>query len=131
MSGWTFEENRFVDCDTGFFVGGGRSTTLANSTFVNCSLAVHVDNRGMTWEAAQCAPDGSSMADVAAVLAGPAAAAWRERWPELEAMADVCVPVDNRVVDNRYDARTTTFIDASDADLAAWRDVVRGNSRGV
>ena len=46
-------------------------------------------------------------------------------------MADVCVPVDNRVVDNRYDARTTTFIDASDADLAAWRDVVRGNSRGV
>ena len=131
MSGWTFEENRFVDCDTGFFVGGGRSTTLANSTFVNCSLAVHVDNRGMTWEAAQCAPNGTSMADVAAVLAGPAAAAWSRRWPELEAMTDVCVPVDNRVVDNRYDARTATFIDASDADLAAWRDVVRGNSRGL
>ena len=85
----------------------------------------------MNREAAQCGPNGTSMADVAAVLAGPAAAAWSRRWPELEAMADVCVPVDNRVVDNRYDARTTTFIDASDADLAAWRDVVRGNSRGV
>ena len=130
MSGWHFDQNRFVDCDVGFFIGGGRRTTLSNSTFVNCSLAVHLDNRGMGWEKSQCGPNGTSVADVEAVLAGPAAALWSERWPELTNITDddLCVPVYNRIVDNRYDADTKKFMDASPEDAAAWRDVVSGNS---
>ena len=36
MSGWRWENNRFEDCDTGFFIGGGRSTIATGNHFERC-----------------------------------------------------------------------------------------------
>ena len=133
MSGWRFENNTFDDCDTALFIGGGRSTVATGNTFSNCNLAVHLDNRGMNWEASQCkSPSGTSFKDVEAVLAGPAAKEWTARFPELlkiHAGDHLCVPVYNQIEGNTYDKGSVKkFIDASDADIAAWLDVVKDNT---
>ena len=46
--------NTFINCHAGSFIGGGRRNQVLNNTYYNCSLAVHVDNRGMTWQADEC-----------------------------------------------------------------------------
>ena len=132
ISGWRFENNSFVDCEVGLFIGGGRSTVATGNVFTNCSrTAVHLDNRGMNWESMECAGNGTAAyAEVVAVLNGPSGAEWRRRWgPELlniSGMDHLCVPVYNRITDNVY-SDCGRFIDAGDDDLAAWLDVVTRN----
>ena len=130
MSGWHFEGNHFEDCDTGFFVGGGRDNHAVNNTFTNCNLAVHIDNRGMNWEKNQCeAPSGGSFTDVEAMTGGPAGKEWLSRWPALSDILKqdhICTPVYNRITGNRY-TNCTTFIDASPSDTSSWLCNVSGN----
>ena len=54
MSGYLIYNNTFVNCHAGSFIGGGRRNKVLNNTYYNCSLAVHVDNRGMSWQADEC-----------------------------------------------------------------------------
>ena len=54
MSGYMIYNNTFINCHAGSFIGGGRRNQVLNNTYYNCSLAVHVDNRGMTWQADEC-----------------------------------------------------------------------------
>ena len=56
MSGYTIEGNQFFNCQCGSFIGGGRRNTIQNNTYYDCDLCVHIDNRGMNWMKAYCAP---------------------------------------------------------------------------
>jgi len=117
-SGWTIEDNSFVDCQTGMFVGGGRDNVVRHNSFAHCDTAVHVDNRGMNWEKSGCAEDLSLAQE-------------SFKWPAWSKYAitltEPCVPVNNTIEDNTY-CECGKFVDVSSADLAAWKDVVANNN---
>ena len=129
MSGWLWENNNFSDSDTCFFVGGGRSNVARGNRFERCDLAVHVDDRGLSWEAAQCAANGSSYADVEQVLSGPAVDTWAALYPDVVAIQQLdhlCTPVYNQIINNTH-KDCDAFIDQTQETLDAWLDVVSGN----
>lgn len=56
MSGYEIYNNTFKNCHVGTFIGGGRDNSVYNNHYYNCSIAVHEDNRGLTWEKSFCSP---------------------------------------------------------------------------
>ena len=54
MSGYTIVNNKFFNCHCGTFIGGGRRNLVQNNFYQTCSLAVHVDDRGLTWQKEDC-----------------------------------------------------------------------------
>jgi hypothetical protein len=54
MSGWTIEDNRFVDCQTGSFIGGGRDNVVRRNYYESCDTAQHLDDRGLGWQKGDC-----------------------------------------------------------------------------
>ena len=54
MSGYLIFNNTFINCEKGSFIGGGRRNRVLNNTYHNCSISVHEDNRGMSWQEADC-----------------------------------------------------------------------------
>ena len=59
MSGYFIYNNSFTNCHVGSFIGGGRRNRVFNNRYVNCSTAVHVDNRGMGSQKEFCSPVSS------------------------------------------------------------------------
>ena len=126
MSGWRWEANVFDDCDTGFFVGGGRSTVA------------HSNSRQLHQGRALCPRHelgrvhGQRERRVPRRHGRPRRPRGRAvgvALPELLAIRKqdhLCVPVYNNVSANTY-ADVSTFIDASAKDIAAWLSVVEGN----
>jgi len=43
--------NLFVRVTSAAFIGGGHDTTIENNVFVDCNPAIHVDARGLGWQA--------------------------------------------------------------------------------
>ena len=59
MSGYTIHDNLFENCYVGSFIGGGRRNKVYSNKYINCTRsAVHVDDRGLTWQKAECSPVG-------------------------------------------------------------------------
>ena len=56
MSGFDVYNNTFNNCQVGTFIGGGRRNHVHNNQYYNCTIAVHEDNRGMTWRKDDCSP---------------------------------------------------------------------------
>ena len=56
MSGFEIYNNTFKNCQVGTFIGGGRRNHVHNNQYYNCTVAVHEDNRGMTWRKDDCSP---------------------------------------------------------------------------
>ena len=57
MSGYTIHDNLFENCYVGSFIGGGRRNKVYSNKYINCTRsAVHVDDRGLTWQKADCSP---------------------------------------------------------------------------
>lgn len=50
--GTTIRRNVFSKVNQAVFIGGGRDNTIEDNLFVNCSPAIHVDSRGLTWQRA-------------------------------------------------------------------------------
>ena len=48
-SGWVIQDNEFIDTQDCMFIGGGRQNIVVNNTFRNCSVPVHIDDRGLGW----------------------------------------------------------------------------------
>lgn len=52
-SGITVQGNVFVRVDQAVFLGGGRDNLVDGNLFVGSSPAIHLDDRGLTWQKAQ------------------------------------------------------------------------------
>jgi hypothetical protein len=50
--GTTIRRNLFSKVNQAVFIGGGRDNIIEDNLFVNCSPAIHVDSRGLTWQRA-------------------------------------------------------------------------------
>ena len=59
MSGYKIVNNTFTNCHCAVFFGGGRRNVATNNLFHNCSLDVHIDDRGLTWQKEDCSPVSS------------------------------------------------------------------------
>lgn len=60
LSGNVVHGNVFVDVNLGVLLGGGRHHQVYNNTFVRCDSAVHLDDRGLTWQKQYCQSRPSS-----------------------------------------------------------------------
>ena len=133
LSGTIIRDNVCLDSQTCFFVGGGRDNVVEGNTCGGAvDTCVHLDDRGLGWQAASCAYNATYTGDLVAGLFAvnytlPPYATW---FPEIvDTLARrPCVPVNNSIRGNRYCAvGTKAFMDASYADAAAWGDAVEGN----
>jgi hypothetical protein len=80
-SGITVQGNVFVRVDRAVFIGGGKDNQVDGNLFIASSPAIHLDDRGLTWQRDQTmAADGLLRRRLAAVpWRGPA----YSRYPEL------------------------------------------------
>ncbi|XP_065842378.1 uncharacterized protein [Oscarella lobularis] len=128
MSGYSIYNNMFVNCHCGSFIGGGRRNQVFNNTYINCTLDVHIDDRGLTWQKDDCKPGGTFEQQLKGV--NYQEPPWSTQYPELVHIFDdhPCVPVYNVVENNTYcNHGTSKFIDASDAQVKGWMDSVENN----
>ena len=95
MSGWTIENNTFIDCQKGVFVGGGRKTRVVNNYFHQVDTALHLDDRGLGWQASSCKPPAG--VDYVNAVAFAQLAAWAAYNITVD---HYCTPVYNVFADN-------------------------------
>jgi len=139
MSGWNMTNNRFINCQIGSFIGGGRRNTVKGNYYENCDTAQHLDNRGMTGQTGNtnctdvCEPLslGCTCNTGAAewmVNKSAAAAEWDFRFPFLKKirMDRLGQPAYNTITENIY-CKCGKFIDASQEDTDSWGTQVEGN----
>ncbi|WP_158601857.1 right-handed parallel beta-helix repeat-containing protein [Pararobbsia silviterrae] len=50
--GTTIRRNVFSKVNQAVFIGGGRDNLIEDNLFVNCTPAIHIDSRGLTWQRA-------------------------------------------------------------------------------
>ena len=50
--GTTIRRNVFSKVNQAVFIGGGRDNVIEDNLFVNCTPAIHIDSRGLTWQRA-------------------------------------------------------------------------------
>jgi parallel beta-helix repeat protein len=48
--GTTIRRNVFSKVNQAIFIGGGRDNLVEDNLFVNCSPAIHIDSRGLSWQ---------------------------------------------------------------------------------
>ena len=100
-SGWTIEDNVFEDIRICVFVGGGRQNRVLRNEFVNCSIPVHVDDRGLNFM--KCGPNASypstwlSRLDELRYKQPPWSTAF-----DIDTTTSPCAPALNVVRDNRF-----------------------------
>lgn len=128
MSGYDIYNNTFIDCHCGSFIGGGRRNKVHENTYINCSVDVHIDNRGMNWQNASCQPGG--MFDQQLQSVNYQQPPWSTHYPELVNIFKdhPCVPVYNDVENNVYCNADGEFIDVSSTQIEDWLDIVENNT---
>lgn len=101
-AGWTIEDNYFESIHDCMFIGGGRQNTVRANTFVNCTIPVHVDDRGKGWM--HCGPNQTYpkafLDELAAV--NYRQPPWSTAFPHIDVTSTPCAPTLNIVRDNRY-----------------------------
>jgi hypothetical protein len=102
-SGWTVLNNTFVNAgERCMFIGGGRQNTVMHNTFVNCTVPLHVDTRGLGWMkcgAGQVYPKKftDELSDVFHYQQQPWASAF-----SIDTTLVPCAPVKNVATNNSY-----------------------------
>ena len=147
MSGWEFYGNTIINATTGVLLGGGRRNKIYDNFFLNNDNDVHFDARGLSWQTDYCAancsggrtPKGETnpacfrrALESLKYTRPPYSTAYGGVLPHIFAVAsDPCVPVDNVIANNTYcHARSVgggKFIDATAAEVNAWRSTLEGN----
>jgi hypothetical protein len=138
MSGWEVYENRFINCQAGTFIGGGRDNHFHDNYYENCDKAQHFDNRGMNWQNYGCnCTEGVTTCNPAAasaLVSDPTSTAYVAAFPEIKTAilpADggthMCVPVNNVIENNRY-CKCATFVDITGETAASWLSIIRNNT---
>ena len=125
------EDNVCEDSTTCFFVGGGRDNIVRNNICRNVGTCLHLDDRGLNWQAASCTFNASYAGDL---VQGLFAVKYQQppfstTFPEIVGtLANrPCTPVNVSFTGNSA-CNATKLIDASLADLAKWGDVFAGNT---
>jgi len=129
MSGWVIDQNVFQNCQTGIVVGGGRRNNVTDNHFLNCTLSIHFDNRGMNWQNSSCKPGGDFEQQLESVnYQHPP---WSTAYPEMVNIMNEhpCVPVYNFFMDNEYcETPTEKFMDATSSQVQAWYSQANNNN---
>lgn len=115
MSGWLVENNTFVDCQIGLFVGGGRSNRFRGNRFSRCGTVFYLNNQGMPGQfdnptvncSDQRPPFQTTCSTGAAewmATKAPAAAEWASAWPEMKTIRTdyLGYPAHTELVDSVY-----------------------------
>lgn len=128
MSGYDIHNNLFENCYVGSFIGGGRRNKVHTNKYIKCTRsAVHIDDRGLSWQKADCSSGGMFEQQLKSVnYQNPP---WSTHYPELTNIFEdhPCVPVYNEVTDNTYCGGT--FIDISPDQSKEWIDTVTNNTK--
>jgi hypothetical protein len=110
-SGMTVYGNVLANCHWGMLMGGGRDLRIENNLFLDCTLSIHFDARGLGW-AARIRKTLVDRLEAMPYLEAP----WSERFPELVPILedDPMAPKGN-VLENNVLVRSGKV----EADLAA------------
>eukprot|EP00731_Ephydatia_muelleri_P030116 Em0021g639a len=110
MSGFEVINNTFINCYAGTFIGGGRSNVVTGNVYVNCTTAVHIDNRGLTWQPTYCSTGGMFSQQLQSV--NYTQPPWSLHYPQLVNITTdhPCVPCYNLISGNIY-CRVKQFVD--------------------
>lgn len=127
LSGHVVHNNTFIDCQKGVFIGGGRRFQVHSNYFQKCDVAVHIDNRGQSWQKDRCAPGGDFEKELKSL--NYQQPPWSTHYPEIiNIMKDhPCVPVYNNISQNQWCKSCKKFIDASEQNIHDWLDIVQDN----
>jgi len=131
LSGNIIRDNTCVDSQTCFFVGGGRDVLVDGNTCIGpVDTCVHIDDRGLNWQADGCAFNASFTGRLPQGLfdVNYTFPPYATTFPEIVSTLArrPCTPVNITVSNNRY-CNTTQFLDASAKDTATWGDSIVGN----
>lgn len=132
LSGTSILNNTFINCQKGSFVGGGRDVIVSGNTYINCGYAVHVDNRGMNWQADSCAYNSSYTGALVQDLftVNYTLPPYSTNYPPIVNTLNYhpCIPVNITVSNNVYCNLTQGFIDADSNETTSWYDNVNNNN---
>ena len=129
LSGDIAYNNTFIDVDLGILMGGGRSHHVFNNTFIRCPTAVHLDDRGLTWQKQYCAPGG--IFDQELVAVNYTKPPFSTHYPQLPTVFsdNPCVPVHNVISDNRYCGPAgVKFLSVNVSQVEAWHSTAENNN---
>ena len=133
LSGTVIANNTCANSQTCYFVGGGRDTVIGgNACGPGVDTCVHVDDRGLNWQAAECAYNATYTGDLVKGLFSvnythpPYSTAFPSIVDTLSRRP--CTPVNISIVGNSYCNSTKKFVDASPASLASWGDLLQDNT---
>jgi len=90
--------NVFYQVTRAAFIGGGRDNSVANNVFVDCSPALHIDDRAMNWASYHVGTTMKERLDAMPFAKPP----WSDRYPELLTIweDEPAAPKGNSVVRN-------------------------------
>ncbi|KAA0159408.1 hypothetical protein FNF28_05879 [Cafeteria roenbergensis] len=128
LSANSFLDNDFVNVHAAMFIGGGRRHVVSGNSFRDASLAVHIDDRGLTWQKSSCNPiNGSLVAALDALHYQQPP--WSTAYPLLANITQdhPCVPVYNLIVNNCFQ-NVTTFTDVSPEHQSQWMETYANNT---
>lgn len=128
LSANSFLDNDFVNVHAAMFIGGGRRHTVTGNAFRGAGLAVHIDDRGLTWQKTDCNPVNGSL--VAALNAlHYRQPPWSTSYPQLVNITQdhPCVPVYNLIANNCFQ-NVTQFTDVSPEHQAQWLESYANNT---
>lgn len=128
LSANSFLDNDFVNVHAAMFIGGGRRHVVSGNRFRNAGLAVHIDDRGLTWQKADCNPVNGTL--VAALNAlHYQRPPWSTAYPLLVNITQdhPCVPVYNLIVNNCFQ-NVTQFTDVSPEHQTQWLETYANNT---
>ena len=134
QSGYVIEDNVCEDSMTCWFIGGGRDNVVRNNVCRNVGTCMHLDNRGLNWQHDSCVINATWTGRLVQELLNVnyTQPPYSTAFPEIVSTLDrhPCTPVNVSFVDN-FSCNTSTVIDASLADLAAWYDTFQNNTNAT
>eukprot|EP01060_Flectonema_neradi_P038371 TRINITY_DN8014_c0_g1_i1.p1 TRINITY_DN8014_c0_g1~~TRINITY_DN8014_c0_g1_i1.p1 ORF type:complete len:605 (+),score=87.65 TRINITY_DN8014_c0_g1_i1:71-1885(+) len=124
----TVTNNTFINCHVGVFIGGGRHHVVKYNNFINVTYPVHVDDRGLNWQAASCTPpNGDLWQGLRAV--NYEYPPYSTHYPDLLNIDKPCYPIHNNISLNKWcGSQTKSFKDFTDAQAASWGVTLLNNT---
>eukprot|EP01060_Flectonema_neradi_P009256 TRINITY_DN1660_c0_g3_i1.p1 TRINITY_DN1660_c0_g3~~TRINITY_DN1660_c0_g3_i1.p1 ORF type:complete len:599 (+),score=80.60 TRINITY_DN1660_c0_g3_i1:185-1981(+) len=119
--------NTFINCTCGAYIGGGRHHWVYNNTFINVTVPVHLDDRGLNWESDICTPpNGGLWVDLRS--RNYTQPPYSTHYPDLLNIDQPCHPVHNNITGNRW-CGDMNFTDFTQQQAVSWNSTVYNNTR--